>query len=41
MGRKTKEAEMDVLIEKCPKGRWKEASGGKSLPISQKESTMG
>lgn len=32
---------MDILIEKGPKGRWKEAIGGFSLPVSQKESTMG
>lgn len=40
-GKRIRDAEMDILIEKGPKGRWKEAIGGLSLPVSQKESTMG
>lgn len=40
-GKRIRDAEMDILIEKGPKGRWKEAIGGLSLPVRQKESTVG
>lgn len=40
-GKRIRDADMDILKKKGPKGRWKEASGGVSLPVSQKESTGG
>jgi hypothetical protein len=33
-GQRIRGAEMDILAEKGPKGRWKDANGGISLPVS-------
>lgn len=40
-GKRIRDAEMDIVTERGPKGRREKASGGVSLLISQKESTMG
>lgn len=40
-GERVGDAAMAVSIEKGPKGRWKEASGGSSLSLRQKASPVG
>ena len=40
-GKKTRDTEMDILIEKGPKGRQKRPLEGSLFLLSQKESTMG